>query len=129
RDAWLRALSQLRVTLDLPSRHELAELSARLEALDARLAAMAAEQLSARHPAPALAADSDAAPVPVVEAAPPPVVEVVADADAEADADPDADTDTDAEGEADEAAAPAVTGQSTASGPRRHRKGRKNNRR
>ena len=41
-----RSLEQLRVALDLPSRKELADLTARLEALDARIASLAAERVA-----------------------------------------------------------------------------------
>ena len=41
-----RSLDQLRIALDLPSRKELAELTARLEALDARIASLAAERVA-----------------------------------------------------------------------------------
>jgi hypothetical protein len=40
----VRSLEQLRIALDLPSRKELAELTARLEALDLRIAGLAAER-------------------------------------------------------------------------------------
>lgn len=41
RAAWDRVLARVRTALDLPTRGELAALSARLDALDARLAALA----------------------------------------------------------------------------------------
>jgi hypothetical protein len=41
-----RTLEQLRIALDLPSRKELAELTSRLEALDARIASLAAERVA-----------------------------------------------------------------------------------
>jgi hypothetical protein len=40
-----KSLVQLREALDLPSRKELAELTARLEALDARIASLAAQRV------------------------------------------------------------------------------------
>jgi hypothetical protein len=136
RDAWLRALSQLRVSLDLPSRHELTELAARLEALDARLGAIAAEQLTFKSVAPlpapaAIEAAADLEAILAAEAPRAPEAAVVAAApEAAADADPESDTDGDGEGDADEdaAAASAPTGQAPG-GNRRHRKARKNNRR
>lgn len=41
-----RIAEQIRIALDLPSRKELAELTARLEALDARIASLAAERVA-----------------------------------------------------------------------------------
>lgn len=41
RGAWERLLERMRVAFDVPSRTELAALTARLDALDARLAALA----------------------------------------------------------------------------------------
>lgn len=58
RERIARSLEQLRIALDLPSRKELAELTARLEALDARIAGLAAgrAELAAEEvkPVPAL---------------------------------------------------------------------------
>lgn len=41
-----RFAEKLRIALDLPSRAELAELTARLEALDARISSLAAERVA-----------------------------------------------------------------------------------
>lgn len=69
-----RSLEQLRIALDLPSRKELAELTARLEALDARIASLAAERVAEMgRTVPTLAAG---------EPEPEPEAETDADADA-----------------------------------------------
>ena len=118
RGAWLRALEQLRLSLDLPSRRELSELTTRLEALDARIAALAADRaLSAAPPSatlPAAAASEatpESSPESSIEAAPAeeaadeptaPAEVVVAEAQAE--------TDADAADEPVEAAAAGVNG-------------------
>lgn len=61
-----RTLEQLRIALDLPSRKELAELTARLEALDARIASLAAERVAEMSkPVPTLPEPTLSAEVPV----------------------------------------------------------------
>lgn len=58
-------LEQLRIALDLPSRKELAELTARLEALDARIASLAAERVAEMtKPVPTLPEPTLSAEVP-----------------------------------------------------------------
>lgn len=156
RDAWLRALEQVRVTLDLPSRRELAELTTRLEALDARIVAMAAAQIAGKTLAtlpaatepdvePLAAADADptagagAAADPAAAAAGSAVAADTADSDADADADSDSDDDADpatitAEAALLAEAAAATDGVETVVGTngvssQRRKKARKNNRR
>jgi hypothetical protein len=64
-----RGLEQLRLALDLPSRKELIELSTRLEALDQRIASLAAGRAEGRAVATLEAgepeAQLDAAPEPI----------------------------------------------------------------
>lgn len=77
-----RSLEQLRIALDLPSRKELAELTARLEALDARIASLAAERVAEMgRTVPTLAAGE-----PEGAAVAEPVAEPEAETDADADA-------------------------------------------
>ena len=79
-----RVVVRMRTALDLPSRAELVELTRRLEELDRRIAAMAAERVAAMStPVPALPEAEpvvEAAAAPVAEAEAEPAVEAVVEA-------------------------------------------------
>jgi hypothetical protein len=76
-----RSLESLRIALDLPSRKELAELTARLEALDGRIASLAAGRMAELgRVVPTL---TEARPEPVAEPVAEPAVEAEAVAVAE----------------------------------------------
>src|SRR5262245_31784253 len=78
RAAAVRLLDRVRTALDIPSRTELAELTARLEELDRRIGALSTERASVE-PAPVVeVVEAIAAPAP----APEPVVEAPAPAPA-----------------------------------------------
>ena len=95
------SLEKLRIALDLPSRSELSELTTRLEALDARIAGMAATRaVEMGRPIGTLAAAETAAGAETgTETAAEPAAEPAAETAAAAAAETETETETDAAAE------------------------------